>query len=333
MLMVLNLHSFWGYDHGSGLGQFFDFFRESASICAVNVFLLISGYFGIRWKLKGLYSLLFQVVFYAFGVYMAAVSIGLIDYSTSDLLQNFKCLYANWNFISKYVLLYLFAPLLNVFSENVTKKHLLLYLLVMFVWENFIGRSFIFTNYCLMYLIGRWLNRTDSVNNLKVSPYKIYIIVTLLISILSYMLCVHTPINTAERMCGFILGYDYQSPFVILQSVALFLIFARMDFTNKYINWCASSCLAIFLIHMHPAINEIWYYSITESMYNLPLWEHVLNLSALIFCVFFGAILVDKVRIIISELFFMILRKITNSLPQKLWTIDFYIPKVIKDLI
>ena len=59
MLMVLNLHSFWGYvhNHGSVVFQAFDFFRESTSICAVNVFILISGYFGIKWKVKSFFNL------------------------------------------------------------------------------------------------------------------------------------------------------------------------------------------------------------------------------------------------------------------------------------
>ena len=55
MLMVLNLHSFWGFEHGSGILQAVDFFRESTSICAVNTFLIISGYFGINWKFKSFF--------------------------------------------------------------------------------------------------------------------------------------------------------------------------------------------------------------------------------------------------------------------------------------
>lgn len=54
MLMVLNLHSFHGFSHGFGVMQMLDIFRESTSICAVNVFLLISGCFGIRWRFKSI---------------------------------------------------------------------------------------------------------------------------------------------------------------------------------------------------------------------------------------------------------------------------------------
>ena len=87
MLMVLNLHSFWGYENGSGILQAADFFRESTSICAVNAFLLISGYFGIKWKFKSFFNLIFQIFFYAFGVYIIATSIGIIDFSIKDFLH------------------------------------------------------------------------------------------------------------------------------------------------------------------------------------------------------------------------------------------------------
>ena len=52
MLMILNLHSFKGYDYGDGVWQAIDFFRESTSICAVNVFILISGFFPSNGELR-----------------------------------------------------------------------------------------------------------------------------------------------------------------------------------------------------------------------------------------------------------------------------------------
>lgn len=333
MLMVLNLHSFRGYDHGSGIGQFLDFFRESTSICAVNAFLLISGYFGIKWKFKSFYNLVFQLFFYAFGVYLAAVAMGVVDFSLFDFAKNATCIYAHWGFISMYVLLYFLAPLLNAFVEKVSSRELFFYVLIMFLSENFICRGQGFLNYVLLYLIGRWLHKTNSVENLKCNAHKSYWITTVFITLSVYTLALYTPINNAEKMTSFILGYGYNSPFVILQAVFLFLVFARMTFTNKYINWCASSCLAIFLIHMHPAIKKIGYYAITESFYDLPVWQHIIYLIGLITFVFFAAILIDKIRIIISEFVYVILCRIANCLPKRLLSIDTYIPVTIKKIL
>lgn len=93
MLMVLNLHSFWGFEHGNGILQVIDFFRECTSICAVNVFLMISGYLGIRWKFKSFFNLVFQLFFYSFGVYGVAVLLGFASFSFHDIVTCIKCLY------------------------------------------------------------------------------------------------------------------------------------------------------------------------------------------------------------------------------------------------
>lgn len=333
MLMVLNLHSFWGYNHGSGIGQAFDFFRESTSICAVNVFLLISGYFGIKWKWKSFYNLTFQVLFYGFGVYVVACVIGIVEFSIKGFLANITCTYSHWSFIKHYILLYFFSPVLNAFIEKVSNKQLLLFIIVLMVCENFISRDNRFTNYCLMYLIGRWLYKTDAVIVWNLNPQKLYWFITVIITILTYLFNAYTPINTAERMCNFVLGYDYAAPLVIFQSITVFIIFSRIQFTNKFVNWCASSCLAIFLIHMHPSISEKGYYAITESFYDLPIWQHCTYLLLLIIGVFFGSILIDKLRIIISDFVYVVLNKIISFIPAKLLQIDTYLPKSLKAIL
>lgn len=327
MLMVLNLHSFWGYEHGSGVGQAFDFFRESTSICAVNVFLLVSGYFGIKWKWKSFYNLVFQILFYSFGVYLVACAIGVVDFSIRAFLSNIHGLYAFWGFITWYVLLYFCAPFLNAFIENSENKQILITILIIWVAENFICRGSDFLNYGLLYLIGRFLSKAQCVNNLQIKASHSYWITTFLIFAIVFVLFKFTKVKDAEAMTTMLIGYSYAAPLVILQAVFLFLVFARMQFMNRFINWCASSCLAIFLIHMHPSIKQIGFYSITESFYNLPVIKHVIYLFLLISCVFWGCILIDKIRIIISDFVYVILNKMIFKIPAKLLRIDTYLPK------
>ena len=186
MLMVLNLHSFWGYSHGSGLLQVADFFRESTSICAVNAFLLISGYFGIKWKFKSFFNLIFQLFFYAFGVYAVAVALGIIDFSVRDFLMNFTCIYKYWGFITAYVLLYVLSPMLNALAEKLTSKELLATILLLYISEWFITRDCGSLNYGIIYLIGRFMKKTDAVEKLKVYATSAYWITTIIIFVLVY---------------------------------------------------------------------------------------------------------------------------------------------------
>lgn len=333
MLMVLNLHSFWGYNYGTGILQAADFFRETTSICAVNAFLLISGYFGIKWKFKSFFNLIFQLFFYAFGVYAVAVAIGVIDFSSKEFLMNATCIYKYWGFITAYVLLYMLSPMLNALSEKLTSKELFLTIIVLYASEWLITRDCGSMNYGILYLIGRFIKKSNAVNNLEIDATKGYWLTTILIFVLVYCSYSFIHITTAEKMCDFVFGYSYSGPFVILQAVFLFLVFARMNFTSKIINWCSASCLSIFLIHMHPSIKYIGYYSFTESLYDLPVLLHIGVLLLLMISVFFGCILIDKIRIIISDAVYFLLCKIKQLLPQKMFEFETYIPSVVKKLI
>lgn len=328
MLMVLNLHSFWGYDHGheSYIFQALDFFRESLCICAVDTFILISGYFGINWKFKSFWNLVFQVLFYSFAVYLvASILLGVIPFEKRELLKCVKGLSGAWGFITCYLTLYFFAPLLNAYVEKNTEKILLCFIVLFFIAEVFILRAHNgVMNFFLLYLIGRWIQKKGTVYFEGLRPGFWYFLISCCIFMLAYtvVLIFH---YDAEKMCNFILAYSYASPFVILQSVFLFLWFSRLKVQNRFINWCATSCLSIFLIHMHPAIKDIGYYGYTESLYEKSILEHLLKLTLLICIVFWGAIFIDKIRIAISDFFYKILKKIKKTIEKRNWDKFLYV--------
>lgn len=336
MLMVLILHSFWGYTHGSGVLQALDFFRECAAICAVNVFLLISGYFEIRWKLKSLFNLVFQLFFYAFLVYIVAVLLGVIDFSLKGLLRNATCLYSHWGFITYYLLLYLCSPLLNAFVEKVTEKQLLGFIIILIISEWFFTRdnsflNYSFLHYCTIYLIGRYISVSGAVLKNSIKPGLYYWLITILIFVFVFITFKFIHVTDAYKMQSLPWGLSYAAPLVILQAIFLFIWFARLKFQNKTINWCAASCLSIFLIHMHPAIKEIGYYSYTESLYTLPVVEHIWKLALLMIVVFFGSIVVDKIRILISSIAYRFFLCIISKSKLSNNNIVSYIPNIVNN--
>ena len=84
---------------------------------------------------------------------------------------------------------------------------------------------------------------------------------------------------------------------------------------------------------MHPAIKHIGYYAMTESFYDLPMWQHGLYLFLLIAGVFFGSISIDKIRVITSDFVYLILGKVVSLMPAKALTLNTYIPKSIKRIL
>ena len=321
MLLVLNLHSFWGYDHGTGFWQAIDFLRESASICAVDCFVLISGYFGIKWKFKSLFNLIFQILFYSIGIYIIVVALGLIDWNTKDFLERFECLFAaskSWGFAVSYLLLYFLAPALNALADKLDNRELLVSIIILFIAINFICLPDIVFTYALVYLIGRFLRKTNIAES-KIPAVGGYFIITLIIFIIVYFgffgFLGIKDANTLNSLPIGLFAYAYSAPLVILQAVMLFICFAKMNFCSKIINWCASSCFAIFLIHMHPTIKEMGYYAFTRSLYELPVYKHILILTVLIIIVFCGSILIDKIRILFSDIIYFLIKKMIGLFP------------------
>lgn len=317
MLMVLNLHSCWCFDACNGIGQGFEFLRKATSICAVDVFLIISGYFGIKWKLKSFFNLNFQLFFYSFGVYLVGTAFGVVDFSMNGLVQCAKATYASWGFISGYVVLYFVAPLINAFVDKVGKKELLMYILVFYLAKVFLCRYEDFFLYFLLYLVGRFIHKVELVEKLKLNSSLGYWYTTILIFMVSYCLYLFTGLKTADQQSEFILALNYASPFIISQAVFLFVVFARMKFKSKIVNWLSASCLSIFLIHMHPAIKEVGYYAFSKSLYTLPVLQHIGMLFVLIVGVFLGSILIDKVRIQISNLVYRILQWMVENIKMQ----------------
>ena len=192
--MVLNLHSFHGWHYGTGLWQAIDFFRESASICAVDCFLLISGYFGIKWKFRSFFKLVFQISFYSVGIYLVAVFFQIVEWNIKDFLLRFACLfYDSWGFVVGYIILYFLSPVLNSFAKFADPRQYLLHLLGLFIATNFICLSSegqLVLTYSLVYMIGRFLNKYR-IDQSSIAAGKAYSATTLLIFILVLLFTVN----------------------------------------------------------------------------------------------------------------------------------------------
>lgn len=103
---------------------------ECFCIVAVNVYMLISGYFLVETGFKAgrLVELLCQVLFYTLLVPVVLVGLGIVgrdEFSLYQLLQNFLPVQMNhyW-FITSYVVMYLFSPLMSVAAKSMKKEQL-----------------------------------------------------------------------------------------------------------------------------------------------------------------------------------------------------------------
>ncbi len=101
---------------------------ETLSICAVNTYVLISAYFLTEtgFRCKRILSLICQVLFYTILTPLVLSALGIIhisDFTTYDFLQNLLPIQMmQYWFVSAYVLLFLFAPILKVAVHAMGRK-------------------------------------------------------------------------------------------------------------------------------------------------------------------------------------------------------------------
>lgn len=317
MLMILLLHAnYFTFGAPSGtdlierpLLSGLRIYAESLTIVAVNCFVLISGYFGLKLKLRAIYSLLFQVYFYSISIF---IFFSLIGSSVFSLKLMAKAIFPFINlwFVGSYLGLLLFSPMLNVFVENISQQKLYRYLILFYIAVFLFGYLtdvFKFFNgyspvaFIGIYLTGRYIRLygTDKILNFpKLYYIAIYIVSALLCTLLFGFLFM-LPIESIfiERFRTYQISYT--SPFTIISSIALFMFFLKLNIQSKWINWMATSALAVYLIHCDPNIVNrycgiIWQMS---EILSVPLFT--IFLFVFVMFILIISILIDKIRIFI----------------------------------
>lgn len=111
---------------------------ESVSLICVNLFIFISGWFGITLKRHKIADLLFQIAYFFFGLYFIALISGYANFDLHSVKQLILPRGINW-FIPAYLLLCVLAPVLNDFIENSDRKRFLAILVGFFAIQTWFG--------------------------------------------------------------------------------------------------------------------------------------------------------------------------------------------------
>ena len=162
-------------------------FTENMCIVGVNVFVLISGWFGIHFKTKGICSFIFQCLFFSLIVFIAFAATGQVEINRINIMSAFL-LYKNayW-FVWAYLFLYILAPVLNGFIDNANrgtvKRVIILFFAIQTITFIFTSTGFTKTGYSPLSFIGLYLlaryYRLHRQNNCKYIYLGIYLLCAL----------------------------------------------------------------------------------------------------------------------------------------------------------
>jgi len=268
-------------------------------LVCVNVFVMISGWFGIKASWKGAGSLLFQVVFLAVLCYLVFWALGLPVSFKENLLPYLLFGKGYW-FVVSYLILYAVSPVLNAFVEKASEKdfrHALISLLgVEFVYGFMLDTGhyaygFSPLAFIGLYLLARYAREYPGIifSLGKWTDLGIYLGVSVLSMIIFWL-------GYKWFGMGFHMNH-YDSPLAIIASLYFLLFFSKLSFTSKTINWLAVSAFAIYLIHENNLVSP-YYHALADTLkVNLPLAGYYLALPLLLICIALICILIDRIRL------------------------------------
>ncbi len=271
---------------------------------AVNCFVLISGWFSIKFKFKKILSLNSTLTFWTFVLCAVALFLGIHTINPrNDVLMLVPLLTKRYWFITVYVALCFLSPYLNIFVQALTKgdfKKLLITSICIFVILPTFGAIFNFgtltddsgygiVNFILLYLLGRYMRLYET----PLRPAWQYFIAYVL------LMCA---CGIFQVSYSHILGFEfttlisYDTFFVFFGAVMLFCAFSRLEFKNKYINALASTCFACYIIHIHPWIGS-WTFEDWLGLKNIEDKWFLLCLVIIPVLTYLGCFLLEQIRL------------------------------------
>lgn len=312
MFLVLVLHS--GFStvksptttevHEQLLQPFTRFFFESFSIACVDIFVLISGWFGIRPTKKGLLSFLFQSLYFIIGVYLVMVVSGLTPISPKGIASCFLFIqdYDYW-FVRTYLLLFIISPILNAFVESADKKIFRNVLIGFFLFQTIYAWGYVAVNafaggYSTISFIGLYLlARYVKIHQPKWSKMSITKDLFVIVSCPLFMAAFSLATAYVGHPVGGKFYGSYICPLVIVLSLFMVILFSKLHIQSKQINWVAASCFAVYLFHTHITIFYDFFKPTVVSLYSQ--YDGILCLIAIgafLLSVFVVAITLDQPR-------------------------------------
>ncbi|MDO5341698.1 MAG: acyltransferase family protein [Bacteroidia bacterium] len=270
--------------------------------CAVNVFVLISGYFGIRLKITNLTNLYIRCAVYGLLCYCVHLYLHGGSLGRWGIMHN--CILAftesRW-FIISYLMLLLLSPILNKCIENINKQTFIWIIILLSVINIYFGwyrelvnpNGYNFMQFIFLYLIGRFIH----LYNITISRWKsliIYITCSVILGLLAVLLDCHS-------FSYKLFEEKYNNPILILEAIALLYFFLSFEFKSKFVNWIAKSVISVYLIHENKYIGRPVLINYFVTDWFEWGWERWLHLFITALFVLFGCLLIDKLLTVIFK--------------------------------
>lgn len=331
MLMVISLHYL---GKGGALGAYGSYTKnqvvaevlECFCLVAVNVYVIISGYFLVdsRFRFTKVIKLWFQIFFYSAGIFIVMYLLNLVPEMYNEkyfFLEAFMPLTTqHYWFATIYFAMYLLSPFMALLARSLNKtqlRTLVIILLLLFsrVWKIVLPQSYPIDDrgYGILWFVTLFFSAaylklycSDIKGSLKFfAGYVIFSLINV-----GSIFAIGTISEITGRFSNLIECFiEYNGPFTYLASISLFLCFKNIKINNtnvsKIIVFISGGTFGVYLLHEHFLLRGLW-----NDLWHVRDYAtgryFVLHYLIVIFLVLIIGVAVDKVR----EIIFRMLAKI-----------------------
>lgn len=302
-----------------GINQIWTQIENGVFNAGVSVFVLISGFYGIRRNKNKMVTLWTTVMLYS--VISAMVGYILMGESVKSLITAAIPISTNryW-FISCYIILMLFAPYINRVIESINQSQFTRLLVLMSVafllsptllYYSVLGGGKNIVNMLLLYFLGAYIHKYNLHN---LANKKVLLRIFFIITTLNILLNLAVSMATGGGQAHIPFARDC-SVFIAVEAVAIMLLFVKITFHSEIVNTVASYVFAVYLFE--GAFRNI----IKIMVFDYTIYEHesywfIINIIVAL-CIVVGCIFIDcAVQILLEPLRKFLFRIIGKLQPK-----------------
>ncbi|MBQ3796629.1 MAG: acyltransferase [Butyrivibrio sp.] len=327
MLMILNLHYNSHADVLLQLGvpasgvQIYATIIEAISITGVNVYVLLSGFFLSKGKVRPsrILQLICQVYFYTILVSVAMMLVGTYVIHSNDSVYKivqylFPISSEHYWFVTAYIIMYVMAPVMNAATEVLSRKQMRAVIAGLLIWfsivKSFVPVMFATDHYgydygwfIVLYLIAAYIRKYDVV--LFFNAKKSAAVFLLSVALMAFASIALHYINLQRGGLVYFSDVPFHLNFIfsLTGSLGLFSFFRFYKMRdNRFadvVRFVAPFTFGVYLLHMHLEIKDRWLGWLENLMGEVPKDSVILfawhQLRAILI-VFVAGIFVDWIR-------------------------------------
>lgn len=296
---------------------------------AVPIYVMLSGYFGIKASPRGFFGLLkFVLLIYVPLLIVKAIFDPTWTWGGANLASIvFPISRTNVWFIRTYLVLFLLSPIINKALSQSTLSQKILYLLLLFFISNYMGivgndaslcEGKNIVTFIFYYLIGNVLYSTRNVWQEWKSSRLLIVYIILNVSVLTvFTILPNTKIYRLIYIYTFVL---YNSPVLWINAILSFMLLSRIKIQSAFVNRIAKSCLAIYIMHC----------SYPSWAMLRPISSYIMNLSESVLIVYILHMLLAAGIMVAIILIYELLTPLWNIYDKVAVRFDAYLKRIWK---